>query len=104
MAIERIEKLPRLPGRPKDGHKGLYGTVLALAGGRGTAGAAALLGGAALRSGAGIVRVACPDEVQPTVASFEPSYMTYPGPSDPDGLATLDGARKVIERFQPQST
>jgi len=104
MAIERIEKPPRLPARPKDGHKGLYGTVLALAGGRGSAGAAALLGGSALRSGAGIVRVACPDEVQATVASFEPSYMTYPVASDPDGLATLEGARKVLERFLPQST
>ncbi len=76
MAIERIETLPRLPERPKDSHKGTYGTVLALAGGRGTAGAAALVGGSALRSGAGLVRVICPDEVQPTVASFEPSYMT----------------------------
>ncbi len=60
MAIERIETLPRLQPRPKDSHKGLYGTVLAFAGGRGTAGAAALVGAAALRSGAGLVRVALP--------------------------------------------
>ena len=50
------------------------------------AGAAALCGGAALRSGAGLVRIATPAEVQPTVASFEPSYMTYPLPCDDDGL------------------
>ena len=104
MAIERIEKVPRLGERPKDGHKGLYGTVLALAGGRGCAGAAALVGGSALRSGAGLVRVACPEEVQATVASFEPSYMTYPVPSDPDGLATLEGARKVLDRFLPTAS
>lgn len=102
MAIERITKLPRLAERPKDGHKGLFGSVLALAGGRGTAGAAALVGAAALRSGAGLVRVACPEEVQPTVASFEPSYMTYPIRNDPEGLLCFDEARKALERFLPQ--
>ncbi|WP_435018858.1 NAD(P)H-hydrate dehydratase [Tundrisphaera sp. TA3] len=103
MALERIEKLPRLAERPADAHKGMFGTVLALAGGRGSAGAAALLGAGALRSGAGLVRVACPEEVQPTVASFEPSYMTYPVPNDPEGLACLAGSRKVLERFLPQA-
>ncbi len=104
MAIERIEKLPRLPERPADSHKGTFGTVLALAGGRGSAGAAALVGGAALRSGAGLVRIACPEEVQTTVASFEPSYMTYPVAHDPEGLVTFEAAKKVLERFVPQAT
>ena len=104
MAIERIEKLPRLPERTADSHKGTFGTVLALAGGRGSAGAAALVGGAALRSGAGLVRIACPEEVQTTVASFEPSYMTYPVAHDPEGLVTFEAARKVLERFTPQAT
>jgi ADP-dependent NAD(P)H-hydrate dehydratase len=104
MAIERIEKLPRLPERARDGHKGTYGTVLAFAGGRGSAGAAALVGGSALRSGAGLVRILCPDEVQPTVASFEPSYMTYPVAADPDGLASLDDSRRILERFLPNAS
>lgn len=104
MAIERIEKAPRLPERTRDAHKGTYGTVLAFAGGRGSAGAAALVGGSALRSGAGLVRVLCPDEVQPTVASFEPSYMTYPVAADPDGLASLDASRRILERFLPTAS
>lgn len=104
MAIERIEKHPRLPERPRDAHKGTFGTVLAFAGGRGTAGAAALVGGSALRSGAGLVRVLCPEEVQPTVASFEPSYMTYPVAADPDGLAALEPSRKILERFLPSAS
>ena len=104
MAIERIETVPALPKRPRDSHKGLYGTVLALAGGRGTAGAAGLVGAASLRSGAGLVRVLCPDEVQPTVASYEPCYMTYPVASDPDGLATLDASKKVLEKFLPTAS
>lgn len=86
MNLERIDTIPTLPRRPADGHKGLYGTVLVIAGGRGMAGAAALAGASALRSGAGLVRVACPAEVQPTVASFEPSYMTYPLHCGSDGL------------------
>ena len=57
------------------------------------AGAAALVGASALRSGAGLVRVACPAEVQPTVASFEPSYMTYPLANDDDGLIRFEPAR-----------
>lgn len=104
MAIERVEKLPRLPERAADSHKGTFGTVLALAGGRGSAGAAALVGGSALRSGAGLVRVLCPDEVQPTVASFEPSYQTYPIRSDAEGLVTFEAARKAVEKFAPLAT
>jgi NAD(P)H-hydrate epimerase len=104
MAIERIEKLTKLPPRPKDSHKGLYGTVLAFAGGRGSAGAAALVGAAALRSGSGLVRVLCPKEVQPTVASFEPCYMTYPVLDDGDGLALLEPSKKLLEKFLPTAS
>jgi ADP-dependent NAD(P)H-hydrate dehydratase len=99
MAIERIDSLPTLPKRPEDSNKGMYGTVLVIAGGRGMAGAAALVGASALRSGAGLVRVACPAEVQPTVASFEPSYMTYPLENDDDGLLSFKPARKAIARL-----
>jgi NAD(P)H-hydrate epimerase len=63
------------------------------------AGAAALCGAAALRAGAGLVRVASPAEVQPVVAGFEPSYMTYPLPSDGDGLIDLEPARPALERL-----
>jgi ADP-dependent NAD(P)H-hydrate dehydratase len=99
MALQRINALPRLPARRPDGHKGLYGTVLVIGGGRGMAGAAALAGASALRAGAGLVRVICPAEVQPTVASFEPSYLTYPVESDSEGLMLFEPAKKVLERF-----
>jgi NAD(P)H-hydrate epimerase len=97
--VERVEAIPVLPKRPIDSHKGLYGSILVLAGGRGMAGAAALAGAGALRSGAGLVRVACPSEVQPTVASFEPSYMTYPLPCDSDGLVAFPESRPALERL-----
>jgi NAD(P)H-hydrate epimerase len=99
MALERIESIPALPPRPADSHKGLYGTVLVIAGGRGMAGAAALVGASALRSGAGLVRVASPVEVQPTVASFEPSYMTFPLADDGEGFLQLDAALPALERL-----
>jgi ADP-dependent NAD(P)H-hydrate dehydratase len=103
MALERVETIPQLPKRPADSHKGLYGTVLVVAGGRGMAGAAALCGASSLRSGAGLVRVACPAEVQPTVASFEPSYMTFPLPNNDDGFLRFEPARDAIGRMLENS-
>jgi ADP-dependent NAD(P)H-hydrate dehydratase len=100
MTPRLIDTVPTLPPRPRDSNKGLFGSVLIVAGSRGMAGAAALCGGAALRSGAGLVRVATPSEVQPTVASFEPSYMAYPLPCDDDGLIRFDSAKPIIERLQ----
>jgi NAD(P)H-hydrate epimerase len=99
MALERVTELPALPKRAADSNKGTYGTVLVVAGGRGMAGAAALVGAAALRSGAGLVRVACPAEVQPTVASLEPSYMTWPIENDGEGQLRFKPARRAIERL-----
>src|SRR5438270_12453399 len=99
MAIERVEAVPTLPRREAGGNKGDYGTVLIIAGGRGMGGAAALVGAAALRSGAGLVRVACPAEVQPTVASFEPSYMTYPLEQDDEGFLQSTPARRALARL-----
>jgi NAD(P)H-hydrate epimerase len=52
-----------LPVRRRDAHKGDFGEVLVIAGSVGMAGAAALCAGAALRGGAGLVRVAVPREL-----------------------------------------
>src|SRR4051812_48258701 len=104
MALRRIEMPPRLPKRPADSHKGMYGHVLVIAGGRGMAGAAGLVGASALRSGAGLVRIASPQEVQPTVAQFEPSYMTYPLAQDDEGLVDFAAARPALERLAEPAT
>jgi NAD(P)H-hydrate epimerase len=102
MALERIETIPVLPPRPRESHKGSYGTVLVVAGSRGMAGAAALCGASALRSGSGLVRVATPAEIQPTVASFEPSYMTWPLPGDQDGMIQLEPSLPTLKRLISQ--
>jgi NAD(P)H-hydrate epimerase len=59
-------------------------------------GAIALSGMAALRGGAGLVRLAVPEVCLDTVASFEPSYMTLPLPCDSHGRIA-GRARNAIE-------
>jgi NAD(P)H-hydrate repair Nnr-like enzyme with NAD(P)H-hydrate dehydratase domain len=96
MALEKIDAIPKLAPRVRDGHKGRYGTVLVIAGGRGMAGAAALCGASSLRSGAGLVRVATSAEVQPVVASFDQCYMVYPLPNQGEGLIEFARSRPIL--------
>ena len=74
--MKLIETIPKLKPRAVDAHKGDFGKVLIIAGSMGMSGAAALAGRAALRAGAGLVRVATPKSVLPIVASIEPSFTT----------------------------
>jgi NAD(P)H-hydrate epimerase len=74
--------VPKLPPRPADAHKGLFGRVLVVAGSRGMSGAAVLCATGALRGGAGLVQVAVPGEVLPIVAGGNPCYMTAAFPQD----------------------
>lgn len=99
MSWETVPGPPMLPPRRADAHKGDFGRVLVIAGSRGMAGAAALTGAAALRSGAGLVRVASPASVQPIVATFEPSYMTFPLAEDRLGQVDFAAARPDLERL-----
>lgn len=53
MTLEKIDTIPQLPARPRDSHKGRFGSVLIVAGSRGMAGTAALCGGAGSSLGCG---------------------------------------------------
>ena len=66
-----------LVARPRESHKGDYGRVLIIGGCRGMAGAVALAGQAALRSGAGLVRLAIPDGILEVVASHHPLSLIH---------------------------
>jgi NAD(P)H-hydrate epimerase len=89
--------LPCLPERAADSHKGNFGLALLVGGSQGMAGAISLAGMAALRGGAGLVRLAVPDVCIETVAAFEPSYMTVGLPSDPGGRISLNARERIVE-------
>ena len=83
--MQIINDIPKLKPRAVDGHKGDYGKICIIAGSVGMSGAAALAGRAALRAGAGLVRVATPKSVLPIVATIEPSFTTIALPEDSAG-------------------
>lgn len=92
------ESIPKLPPREAESHKGTYGRVLVIGGSRGKAGAAALAGQAALRSGAGLVTVLVPRAIQETIASIEPALMTI-GLGDSNHDALLQEAAPEIREL-----
>ncbi|HEY3787530.1 MAG TPA: NAD(P)H-hydrate dehydratase [Urbifossiella sp.] len=92
-----VDVLPWLPRRKFDSHKGSFGKVLIAAGGRGMSGAAILCGCGALRSGAGLVQVATPANVQAIVAAGNPCYTTFPIHQHADGTFSEQSATQVID-------
>jgi len=94
--MQSISIVPKLNPRPVDAHKGDFGRVCIIAGSLGMSGAAALAGRAALRAGAGFVRVATPKSVLPIVASIEPSYTTIPLPEDSVGRISAKAINNIL--------
>ena len=92
-----VNELPHWGKRAADGHKGTYGTTLLVAGSRGMSGAAILCGRAALRAGAGLVRVACPQCVQPVVAAGHPCYTTLGIRQHADGAFSEGAAGEIVD-------
>jgi ADP-dependent NAD(P)H-hydrate dehydratase len=89
--------VPTLPPRPADGHKGTFGRVLVIAGSRGMTGAAVLCGSAALRGAAGLVQVAVPNEVLPTVAAGNLCYLTAPFAQDVRGRFATAAVDELVD-------
>ncbi|HJN07366.1 MAG: NAD(P)H-hydrate dehydratase [Pirellulaceae bacterium] len=98
---DTTSQLPTLSSRVIDTHKGDYGRPLLVGGSRGMAGAIALAGMAALRSGAGTVTLGVADNCLETVASFEPAFMTAPLACDAEGrlvVAAKDALKVLADR------
>ena len=82
-SIAEVSDMPRFfPPRLPVTHKGSYGRVLVIAGSLGMAGAAALNATAALRTGAGLVTIACPDRIVDALQQLCPCATCVPLPED----------------------
>jgi NAD(P)H-hydrate epimerase len=92
-----VNDIPKLKPRKPDAHKGDFGRVCIVGGCIGMSGAAALAGRAALRAGAGLVRVAVPKSVLPIVASIEPSYTTIPLAEDSAGKISAKAINTILD-------
>jgi NAD(P)H-hydrate epimerase len=100
--MEKVTDVPSLPPRPLDAHKGSFGKVLIIGGSVGMTGAPALAGRAALRAGAGLVRIATAKSALPVVAAIEPCCTTIPLAEDRDGKISAK-ALPAILRHLPQN-
>ena len=69
-----------LPERPRDAHKGTFGTAIVLAGSLGFTGAAYLASTAAARTGAGLVRLLVAESIYPILAAKCTEVMATPVP------------------------
>jgi hydroxyethylthiazole kinase-like uncharacterized protein yjeF len=69
-----------LPDRPAQGHKGVFGTVVVVAGAYGFTGAAYLSSMGAARGGAGLIRVCVPQSIYPILATKCVEVMAHPLP------------------------
>jgi NAD(P)H-hydrate epimerase len=99
-AVAIVTELPKLAPRRADSNKGTYGRVLVVAGSRGMAGAGVLCANAALRAGAGLVRLGVPRELLPIVAVTNPCVMTAGLAQDNDGRFGRDAEAEALALAQ----
>jgi len=129
VTLDAAYSIGLLPRRDPSGHKGTFGTVLCVAGSLDYLGAALLTSAAAVRSGAGLVALAVPGNLQSLVAGRVPEVVTLAlaqGPAvgdvDPEaafaklmareaaamvvgpGLAETEGYGTLLMRLLAQST
>lgn len=85
----------QLPPRPRDGHKGTFGSVLIVGGSQGMTGAPVLASRAAMRSGVGLVFCATAESLQPQIAARLLEELTIPLPSADGRALDLDSLPKI---------
>lgn len=95
--LEAGDVQPLFPPRPADAHKGSFGHLLVVAGSVGKTGAAQMAGRAALRSGAGLVTIACPLSQQPVIAALGMETMTEPLAETASQSLALKARERLLE-------
>jgi len=97
---KKITEIPKFPARTHDAHKGRYGRVLIIGGSAGMIGAPALAANAALRSGAGLVRLAMPCGIGLTTAQLAPCATSVPLAQDNNGLISTDAILDILTALE----
>lgn len=87
LLVESADPVCAFPHRPHNSHKGTYGHLLVVAGSFGMTGAAIYAAHAALRSGAGLVSIACPRSIVPILQSVLPAAMCIPLPEEDGAIS-----------------
>jgi holo-[acyl-carrier-protein] synthase len=93
----------RLPERPRDGHKGTFGTVVVLAGSQGYTGAAYLTSMGAARAGAGIVRLMVAQTIYPILAEKCTEVIVGPIAEISPGVVGHSALSAVLQGFSGAS-
>lgn len=91
LLVGRDDLRPFIKPRRRNTHKGDYGHLLLIAGSRGMAGAAVIAAGAALRSGVGLLTIACPESIMPILQVKAPCAVCAPLP-EADGAIAPEAA------------
>jgi NAD(P)H-hydrate epimerase len=95
--LTKIDRVPEPPMRPGEAHKGTFGTVIIVGGSAAMIGAPALCARAALRGGAGLVKIATTTDVLPHALTIEPSATGVALAGDDNGW------RQAIDAADPES-
>lgn len=90
--------LLRLPKRKGSSHKGENGRILIIGGSSEYAGAPALAGLAALKAGADVVTIACPESAMFPIKSYSPDLIVKGFPGDHINTKILKEALKMAKR------
>ena len=88
-----------IPKRKNNSQKGDYGKLLIIAGSKGMTGAAYLASEAALKSGAGLITLACPNSVNAILENKTTEVMTLPL-NDNDGHVAYSAASVILARTE----
>jgi len=97
---DRATRLPVLPVRAREAHKGDFGHALIMAGSPGMTGAGCLAALAAQRAGAGLVTLAVPESLNAIVEAKLTSAMSLPLPEPGMPVLGLDAARLILDMAQ----
>ena len=97
---KKITEIPKLIARESNAHKGYFGRVLIIGGSRGMIGAPALAANAAFRSGAGLVRLAVPQQVQLATATLAPCATSIALTDDENGNISRSALNEILKAME----